>query len=74
MMDSPNKNRERRFSLAIDLSGMDEKSRNLILKALAEECAKSYRPSAQYDVTSSTAKNLLTTKEIKHSQNLPSRY
>ena len=35
------KRRGRRFPLIIDISEMDEKSQNLILKALAEEVNKS---------------------------------
>lgn len=40
MVDSSNRNRRRAFPLVIDLSEMDEKSRKLILKALAEEEAR----------------------------------
>jgi hypothetical protein len=42
-MDRPNKNRKRGFSLAIDLSGMDEKSQKMILEALAEIEGRSHK-------------------------------
>jgi hypothetical protein len=41
MMDSVDKKRKHCFSLTIDVSGLSEKSCRELLRALAEECAKS---------------------------------